>query len=370
MSILSYFVEHYIVTAIAACAFLLFIRLDCTESDRSMRNFFNSTVCILILILVENLDYCLSTLPKPTLLREITSVIGYTVRPMIAYFVAVVPARDERIRNTWVLAAPLVINCLFAATSFFCPIAFYFDENNAFHRGPLGYVTFAISAYYVVVLVVLGWQRTRHGERQEAVICIVTALLAFGSAYLESAFGYVGRLAAVSLMGQIYYFMHLLMTKYSSDQLTGAYVRKHLYRDVEGKSAARYYITFDVNGLKRINDRYGHAAGDRALISFSDNVRRCLPAAAKFYRLGGDEFAIIYRTTSVQDVTALMKLICSLCKTLPYGVSGGYASFIDGKDFDRASAKADEMLYAEKRAFWNDYAAKHTEEMEASPSRR
>ena len=51
-------------------------------------------------------------------------------------------------------------------------------------------------------------------------------------------------------------------------------------------------VTFDLDGFKPLNDRYGHAAGDAALRAMADAARRDLRAGDLIARLGGDEFAI------------------------------------------------------------------------------
>ena len=130
-----------------------------------------------------------------------------------------------------------------------------------------------------------------------------------------------------------------------------------MYREAAARKCERYYITFDVNGLKRINDKDGHAAGDAALCAFSRAVFENLPTSATFYRLGGDEFAIIYRTGTPDNAMRLIKRIIEKCQGLPYGISYGYASFKNPEDFEKTCKEADAMLYKNKRAFWDSYEA-------------
>ena len=49
----------------------------------------------------------------------------------------------------------------------------------------------------------------------------------------------------------------------------------------------------DLDGFKRVNDRFGHDAGDRVLSAVADRMRGATPAGALVARLGGDEFAIV-----------------------------------------------------------------------------
>ena len=88
------------------------------------------------------------------------------------------------------------------------------------------------------------------------------------------------------------------------DPLTGALNRKAFFEAVEaegGHTGPTVLVYADVDGLKRLNDRLGHRAGDEALQDFSDRVRTAVRKADVFARIGGDEFVIFLR---VRDIAA------------------------------------------------------------------
>ncbi len=83
------------------------------------------------------------------------------------------------------------------------------------------------------------------------------------------------------------------------DQQTGCYNRKGLkyYSDMvleQAKSNHQYLFVCmaDLNGLKYINDTYGHAEGDRAIAAISKELQLAAPKGAKIVRAGGDEFLL------------------------------------------------------------------------------
>ncbi len=85
-----------------------------------------------------------------------------------------------------------------------------------------------------------------------------------------------------------------------TDQQTGCYNRKGLkyYTDIviddartNGKDL--FVCIADLNGLKHLNDTYGHPAGDEAIRVISTELRKAAPAGSKTVRFGGDEFMII-----------------------------------------------------------------------------
>lgn len=80
-----------------------------------------------------------------------------------------------------------------------------------------------------------------------------------------------------------------------SDPLTGALNRKALFEAVKAETkrdGISLLVFADVNGLKRVNDRLGHEAGDAALRDFADRVQKAIRKGDLFARIGGDEFVI------------------------------------------------------------------------------
>ncbi len=150
-----------------------------------------------------------------------------------------------------------------------------------------------------------------------------------------------------------------IYTEYNTkDALTGAFVRSRFYDDIK-REGFKYFIIYDVNGLKHINDELGHLYGDNALRELGRSVLSSLPGKARLYRIGGDEFAIIYPKAQKEDVDALLKKINDKINLdhLPFGVSYGYSSFDKECDFINAYKKADEMLYNHKNNYWANHSS-------------
>ena len=86
----------------------------------------------------------------------------------------------------------------------------------------------------------------------------------------------------------------------SRDELTGVHNRRKLDEELDREFALAYryrrplaLVLLDIDGLKSINDRYGHRAGDSVLRQVADLVGRSLRRETVFARLGGDEFAVL-----------------------------------------------------------------------------
>ncbi len=349
--------DHYIVSVLTCICFLIFILYNRLNSKLSLVYFISATSCILIVVVSEFFDHYLEQMfTERSPWRFLTSATGYAFRPAIAFFISLIPLRDrsKNSRYSFYVAIPAVLNALLSYLSMFVKIIFTIEENNTYAGGPLHFLPFVVSAIYLVFILVFSAMRARKADHQELNVCICIALMCLVATIMEAKFDLHGLLPSACIAGEIFYYMFFLINKYTRDPLTNAYVRSKFYKDAE-KNGARYFIMFDINGLKRINDNKGHIAGDNALVAFANAAIKCLSKNAQLYRLGGDEFAIIYYTTREEDVKKLVENLRTECKELPYGFSCGYAMFNGGNDFSTAYTNADIMLYQDKDAFWQSY---------------
>jgi len=114
-------------------------------------------------------------------------------------------------------------------------------------------------------------------------------------------------------------------------------------------------LAMDVDNLKAINDSYGHAAGDLALVAVADCLRACLREGDVAARTGGDEFsAILYGATRREAQAVGSRLRDTMHHvTLPQGelrVSVGMAVAPTCSDVNRARKAADRALYTAKES--------------------
>lgn len=124
-----------------------------------------------------------------------------------------------------------------------------------------------------------------------------------------------------------------------------------------GTSAAMLFV--DLDGLKMINDTFGHAAGDEALIQvarlLSGGVRRSDVVA----RIGGDEFGVLLENATDESAhetaSRLVDMICSCEFThdgdaLPLSVAAGVGMIRAGDTPDEVISRADKEMYRRKAA--------------------
>jgi diguanylate cyclase (GGDEF)-like protein len=157
------------------------------------------------------------------------------------------------------------------------------------------------------------------------------------------------------------------------DMLTKLPNRKHFFEQlekamIEAEETGRRLavMLFDLDRFKEINDRYGHLAGDQALIKVADSIRVILTGDDFAARLGGDEFIIFFRSASEERV---IDIIGQLRQQLaghpleaggerhPLHISIGVSFYPeDGQDSDTLINNADKALYRVKRSGRGHYS--------------
>jgi diguanylate cyclase (GGDEF)-like protein len=116
-------------------------------------------------------------------------------------------------------------------------------------------------------------------------------------------------------------------------------------------------IMLDVDGLKRVNDTYGHLEGDRVLIRVGEVLKSTFRASDIIARLGGDEFTVLAIDATDQSADTITDRILKNLEAhhaanpgLEFSVSVGAARYSPGMEvsLEELIAQADEDLYAHK----------------------
>jgi diguanylate cyclase (GGDEF)-like protein len=151
------------------------------------------------------------------------------------------------------------------------------------------------------------------------------------------------------------------------DPLTGLLNRRgflqiaeHELQVCERRRSPTALLFIDVDGLKLVNDRHGHAAGDRLLRSVAEVLRASTRDSDLLARVGGDEFCVLLTRDSALDGTVLLDRIVTVVDTwndrteTPYEMafSIGRAVFDPGEpsSIEDLIDRADRAMYENKRA--------------------
>lgn len=112
-------------------------------------------------------------------------------------------------------------------------------------------------------------------------------------------------------------------------------------------------LLIDLDGLKMVNDRDGHARGDALLRDFAQGLKQMLREDVGVFRLGGDEFTILAAQRDVADLLAALRHLEATLRQRSYphaGASVGWATAAESPSSDDMVALADERMYEHKNS--------------------
>jgi diguanylate cyclase (GGDEF)-like protein/PAS domain S-box-containing protein len=161
----------------------------------------------------------------------------------------------------------------------------------------------------------------------------------------------------------------------STDSLTGISNRHHFFEqaDKEFRRALRYHrplsiIMFDIDNFKRVNDRYGHLAGDQVLKTVASTVQKAIRDVDILCRYGGEEFIVVLPETELEPAVGGADRLRHEVEELVVHTDGGPVKVTislgvaalreePGPNLERIISRADDALYAAKSAGRNKVMA-------------
>lgn len=154
---------------------------------------------------------------------------------------------------------------------------------------------------------------------------------------------------------------------YSQDSLTGASNRlgmltkiRENHELVKRKLESCVVVMMDIDNFKRVNDTYGHAAGDRALAAFAHHVMRHTRPFDRLFRYGGEEFLLCVPHANIESALEMIERIrislyemtieCDGHEPFHISASFGLAQLDPDASITESIERADLAVYAAKEA--------------------
>ncbi len=340
---------HYI-TIVLGVVFGVKLYNQKRTKNAELRYFWMTLICCFLLAVEDVVESAAAQDPDLRLLRIAMSTLGYVLRPTAALGLLLVVCPPEK--RTWRVWIPNFINLAVFSTAFFSPIAFSFDEDYAFVRGPLGACVFVVAFLYMVQILYLSWRRFYVRKRSERWILILCAAACILGTVIDMFYG-GNHLNQALIVSCVFFNLFLCFHDNRLDPLTDLANRFAFYDDMEDHQRDITAIaSLDMNGLKRINDTQGHAAGDSALRA----IGRCLNGVndrnTTAYRIGGDEFVILFFKQGEDEVNQTVLRACQAVKQAGYSLSAGYAMRADGESAQHTLSRSDKLMYADKAEYY------------------
>lgn len=371
-----FYTEASLVCVIILTMILITDRMFHTKQEKQI--WFSRAISAFILYFIS--DACWAAMlsgmfPKIRFFAVLFNYTNYILISLMGYglfaFIAVSGKMSffNSIRNRRLCFIPVVVSVLFISIAYVTNPLFWINENNELNAlyFPL---MFAVPSLYLIVGFIFSVAYAFRSElREEKRRYLVIGSVPFG----VMAFGMI-RVVALNAptfcfgctIMWLWFYIQNTKALISVDDLTHLNNRGQINRYLEqirySEDSRVIILMIDIDKFKGINDRYGHAEGDRALVIVSDALRQTcdqINASVFLGRYGGDEFTIIIQNPKDEDhterlITLLRNNLAEKQQenSLPYelDVSIGYDEVTDGNDSVYACmTRADEKLYIDKQ---------------------
>lgn len=374
-------VDFYTAAAILTCFTLAILAILVHENSRLPKaakyRFYGTYLVIALAQAAEWSGLALNGAPDWTMgLHAFAKCLDYAVTPVagVCFIYQVAPKNPLR-RYMWAL---LAVNALVQVISIFTGWTFYLDAANIYHHGPyyFAYILVYLAAIAAVLYEFVRYGRGYQQQNRGSLIAIVTLillgimlqeLLGLHVSYLTIAFCscllfiHYSEFTQLQSDGTLQLQRRLLET----DALTHLYSRYAYVEDLsayaEGEPLPQDLAAFsiDVNALKATNDNLGHLAGDELISGAAECITRVLGPCGRCYRTGGDEFIAILHTTPENARSLAERLSADtavwkgrLVPSMHLAIGMAAAAEHPGLSIEKLIVKADEAMYAAKRAYY------------------
>ena len=293
--------------------------------------------------------------------------------------------------NIWkkIMFIILGVNVLFQIICLFNGWMIVINDDNTYTHGQLYFLYIAL---YVAVILLVIIEFMIYGKRfrkQNVASLYASLFLVLVGIAFQEILGKEVRLAYISLticLATLFIhnseFAQLELDdrfyeqkiKVLEDPLTTLYSR-HAYNSmIEEMSAIKFLaddlvvFLIDVNGLKAVNDKFGHSIGDELIRGAANCIYASLSHYGKCYRTGGDEFVVV-ANMSDEAIKEKMTLLNGLAKkwqdekNIELSLSVGYAKACENvnKNIVELVNLADENMYKEKAEYYDEKSEENKE---------
>lgn len=271
---------------------------------------------------------------------------------------------EKRIRK---LTVPFLIllgfNTLLSVWSLFENILFHIDSLNVYRRGPYFFLIAAICYAYYLYTFLLVFAKRKSIERRNVIPLLVFPFLPMLGGLVQAAFYGVSVIWPSMTLSVLVVFITMQNAQINTDYLTELYNRRQLDTYCKKLNRKRRKATFvagillDIDDFKQINDRFGHIAGDQAIIYTAELLKQSIRPGVFAARYAGDEFIIFFEAKRTDELKEMVKRIRKNvkdfnCKAeVPYelSLSMGYDVLREGLSAEDFFKHLDELMFANKR---------------------
>jgi len=395
------YVEINLIGIILLLTILLSFRKMSSLEQREEQTYFVSMLVLNALILfADNSIYFLRGHGAPGLvfLNHIFCIAYFSMHGWFGYswvryvILRLNPRHRDTIPEKIFLFAPAAINTACTLLTPFTGWVYTISADNRYHRGSMVWLSFLMSAFYLIFSTLFVLREYRHPSRgrekdEYLTLLIFPIIIAAGNILQMSFYGLsiVWLCAAISVL---ILFIDMQNDQLSQDKLTGVYnrglINAQLLWEVEHLHSSNDLLMaamFDIDHFKSINDRYGHLTGDEALKAVARVLQESSRKTDYVCRFGGDEFMLIGHIGKEENAKHIMQRIeqnldkVNRTGNLPFRLSLSYGYTTCGRNdrvtIDTIMNEADRRMYEMKNGKQQTaYATGRTEQPDTAEDLR
>lgn len=317
-------------------------------------------------ILKDYTEYEIKSVFPTTLL----SAILYVLRPLcILCFIFL---SGQKFKGVWfyILLVPISLNIIVNIFPFIGATrtwAFYYEYSTVGEKPHWEWVegNFAIfrfmphivSIIYLVFLLYKSIRLLQHKHVFDAIGVIICAAVVSLATVIETFFDtteHIRLLPTSIAISTVFYYMFLYERNNKMDVLTGLFNRATYFDDFNKFSREiTGVIQLDMNGLKYLNDNYGHIEGDKGLQRIAQAILNNFTRKMYAYRLGGDEFVILAVNETKDKIMKFISAFKEELSNTKYHCSLGFAYKDEESDtIEKMFKLSEQRMYQDKADFY------------------
>ncbi len=344
---------------IALCFTIIFANRNVIVNKHKTMVYVSAAVTTIVLLLLEiaTVFMALSSDPSLVVPHRIVNAIGFSLCPVVPFTLWLFSS-DMGIKTyRGLVALPLCVNAAMSVLSVRTGWIFSVGAQNRYTRGPLFLLSTAVGVFYFVFMAIAV---TKNGasydtDSKKALIPILSIpLLGVVAQVMFRDMLFIWGSVSISLL--LYYiFMRELQFEYDAQTKlrNRSAFEKEMAQSPSGNGNVAL-IVVDINNLKKINDRHGHAVGDAMIVDTARIVQDSFVAIGKAFRIGGDEFCAICRDAPKELVDNALSRMNDLLimanqkRSIRVVLAYGYAFSSGNESVHSAFVEADRAMYAHK----------------------
>lgn len=247
----------------------------------------------------------------------VVTAIFYTLNPTVGvfYFLYIQHVVGKRTKRWFLLL--LVTPVLFVAVTSVISIhtgwLFVVNELSEYSRGPYFFLTVINNYLYLVLGPIYLVFNHKQLERKIYSTLLVFPFPVFIAGILQVMFYGLEVLWISLAISLLILFFNVEANQVNRDYLTGLFNRRYFQKVADLAFSKKKGINpqwafmLDINGFKYINDTFGHAQGDEALMRIARLLEQAVPSHTVVSRYGGDEFALLTPELPKSEIASMLE---------------------------------------------------------------